>query len=63
MSNTKPEISYTVWAAGEIWAECPTFKEAQKAYTEALSIYWDIYRDSVYIVKHQWKEVIRGVYF
>lgn len=61
--RTRPVVSYRIWAAGELWAETQTFKEAQKEYTAALNLYKDKYRDSVYIEKVQIMEVIRGRYF
>lgn len=60
---TKPDVSYRVTAAGEIWAETATLREAQKEYTKALNIYWNTARDSVAIEKIQRMEIIRGRYF
>lgn len=59
----KPDVSYEVWACGHLWDCVRTLKEAQKAYTEALRIYENSSRDSVYIIKVQKAEVIRGRYF
>lgn len=59
----KPDVFYEIWASGQLWDTVRTLKAAQKSYTEALSIYEDTARDSVFILKVQKAEVIRGRYF
>lgn len=59
----RPDITYEIWACGNLWDAVRTLKEAQKSYTEALNLYDGTARDSVYILKVQKAEVIRGRYF
>lgn len=59
----KPDVYYEIWASGNLWDTVRTFKAAQESYSQALNIYENSARDSVYIIKVQKAEVIRGRYF